>query len=46
MLMWSTGYDFDLDGWITPLPIYVDAAAVGCFGMGAGLLRCRPKLTI
>jgi len=42
-LLWSTGWD--VDHWSdTPLAVYVGAAAVGCVGVGVGMLRFRPKL--
>ena len=44
-LLWSTGRDLDLGGWARmPLSIWVGVAAVGCFGIGVGMLRFRPKL--
>lgn len=46
-LMWSTGRDLSFgerNG--TPLAVYVGAAGIGCFGIGFGMLRYRPKLKL
>lgn len=45
-LLWSTGRNFDQDGWSTPLPLEIGFAALGCFGVGVGMLRFRPKLRL
>ena len=47
-LLWSAGVDNGVShGWrTTPLPVWVGFAAVGCVGVGFGMLRFRPKLEL
>lgn len=46
-LVWAAGLDTDLGGFANgSLGFYVVVAGFGCFGMGAGMLRFRPKLKL
>ena len=48
VLLWSTGRDLiiGMKAGDFPLAVWVGIGAVGCFGVGAGMLRYRPKLEV
>jgi len=45
-LLWMVRFDDNPLERTTPLPLYIGFAGIGMFGIGAGMLRYRPRLKL